>query len=189
MAKNKKKERMVIFSLIGVALLMAIGFAAYSSTLNITGNVLVSPASWSVHYDTSTYDESANSVAATAHSLTNTDFSFTAALTKPGDFYEATFNVVNDGTIAAVLKTVTMSTLTTAQQKYLTYTVKYGNTSYTTTTSNLSTALAVNGSETVTVRVEYILPADENDLPQAAQGQSTVPVTVTGSLYYEKASN
>ena len=186
MAKNKKKERMVIFLLIGVVLLMAIGFATYNATLNISGNVTVSPASWSVHYDNATYNETTGSVAATSHSLTNTDFEFTAALTKPGDFYEATFNVVNDGTIAAQLKTVTMSTLTTAQQKYLTYTVTYDNTPYTVTTSGLSTALAVNGTKTVKVRVEYILPNDANDLPQ---GSNPVNVTVTGNLYYEQVSN
>ena len=193
MANSKKKEKAIVLLLVGVALLMAVGFAAYNSTLNITGNVNVKPANWSVHFVTSgasSYTETSGSEAASVHTITDTNFAFTVLLESPGDFYETTLTVINDGTFAAQLKKITMSTLTAEQQKYLTYSITYNNgTSYTTTTDNINAALAINGTATVKVRVEYILPDSESDLPQAAEGQTTVPITVTGQLDYVKATN
>lgn len=161
---------------------MTVGFAAYSQTLNITGNVTVSKSSWDVHYVTGTgeYTESDNSVAASAHTVGDTDFSFTATLAKPGDFYEATITAKNFGTIGAKLKKVTMSTLTTEQAKYLSYTVKVNGTTYTETTDNLSVALDANATHSVVVRVEYSQPQNASDLPQEDQ-----TITVTGNLDYE----
>ena len=73
-----------------------------------------------------------------------------------------------------------MSTLTTEQAKYLSYTVKVNGTTYTETTDNLDVALAAGGTHPVIVRVEYSQPQDASDLPQEDQ-----TITVTGNLDYE----
>ena len=81
-----------------------------------------------------------------------------------------------------MLKTLTMSSLTTEQAKYLTYTVTYNGTAYTASDSNLNVAMAAGAEHPVKVRVEYKQPADAADLPSTDQ-----TITVTGSLAYQDA--
>jgi len=165
---------------------MTIGFAAYTQTLNITGTVKVKGSPWDVHYIPNQITRTSGSVTpdsvggAVQESVDETDFEFTVTLEKPGDFYEATITAKNFGTVAAQLKSITMSTLTTEQQKYLSYTVTYNGTDYTATTNNLAIAMAAGAEHPVKVRVQYLQPTNASDLPS-----SDVTVTVTGSLNYE----
>ena len=79
-----------------------------------------------------------------------------------------------------------MSTLTAAQQKYLTYTVTYDGTAYTASNTSLSSSLpCTSGSNTkvVKVRVDYVQPETSTDLPSEA-----VNVTLTASLDYEQSA-
>ena len=182
--EKKKNGQLIIIGILAVAILfMSIGFATYAQTLNITGNVTVSPATWSVHWDTSSFQADANSVQVTTTTLTNTDVAFTATLAKPGDVAKFTIDVVNDGTFDANLTAITMSTLSQTEANYLTYEVKYGSTTYNASATGLSTLLAkTSGTETVTVTVTYITPADSADLPQSA-----VNVNLSASLDYTQA--
>ena len=186
MERNNRKEKGVIVLLIIVALLMTIGFATYSANLKIDGTVNVSKATWSVHYDTAEatkYTETSGSVVANPKEVTDDTYSFTISLAKPGDFYEATVNVVNDGSFDAKLTKITMSTLTAAQQKYLKYTVTYNGTEYTETTDNLAIALDSGSTLPVKVRVEYIKPENSDDLPTT----DVANLKVTGSFDYALA--
>ena len=185
--EKKKNTQLFVIAILSVAILvMSVGFASYASTLNINGTATVKASKWSVHYVTDSYAESTGSVAATSHNLTNTDFTFSVTLNKPGDFYEATADIINDGTFNANLTSLTMSTLTAAQQKYLTYTVTYDGTPYTASPASISNPLpyaANSNTKTVKVRVEYIQPESSADLPTA-----NVDVTLTASLGYVQAA-
>lgn len=182
MEKKKKKEIGIVLLLLVAVVIMTVGFASYTQRLNITGNVTVKGSPWDVRYKTgaSDYSETTGSVAASAHTLGNTDFSFTVTLNKPGDFYEATITAKNFGSVGAQLKKITMSSLTSDQAKYLTYTIKYNGTSYSSTTDGLTTALAAGAEHPVIVRVEYKSSAEQADLPTTDQ-----TITVTGNLDYE----
>ena len=182
MEKKKNTQILVIAVLSFAILFMSVGFATYASTLNIAGTATVRANKWSVHYVTDSYKEKTGSKAATSKSVTNTDFTFAVTLEKPGDFYEAEVNVINDGTFDAKLTALTMTTLTAAQQKYLRYTVTYDGTDYTASATGLSNALPyASGSNTkvVKVKVEYFQPEQSADLPS-----ENVDVTLTASLDY-----
>ncbi len=185
--EKKKNTQIFVIAILSVALLfMSAGFAAFASTLNINGTTTVKANTWSVHYVTNSYAETTGSVAATAHNLTTTDFTFTVTLDKPGDFYEATANVINDGTFNANMSSITMSTLSAAQQKYLIYTVTYDGHDFTASQSGLSYSLPfTSGSNTkaVKVRVEYDEPENSADLPQTDD-----TVTLTASLNFTQAA-
>ena len=186
MEKNRNSQVMIIAFLAFAILFMTVGFALFATQLTIHGTATVSPSKWSVHYVTNTYAESTGSVAADSTNITNTDVTYTVTLAQPGDFYEFTINVINDGTFDATLTALTMTALTTAQQKYLTYTVTYDNVDYTATNSSLSLSLPhTSGSNTkvVKVRVAYIQPENSADLPQ-----DSVNVTLNASLDYEQAA-
>lgn len=186
--EKKRNGQIAVIAVLAVAIvLMSVGFATYASTLNINGTATVKANKWSVHFDDTTYKETTGSVAATNHSVNNTTATYTVTLSKPGDFYEFSVDVVNDGSFDAVLKAITMSTLTAAQQKYLTYTLTYDGTAYTQSQSGLSLSLpSASGSntKTVKVRVEYIQPESSSDLPTDADAT----VTLTASLDYEQSA-
>ena len=182
MEKQKNNQLFMIAALSLVVLFMTVGFALYESSLTVHGTTTVNPATWSVHYITNTYAESTNSVAATSKTITNTDVTYSVTLDKPGDFYEFTIDVINDGSFDAKLTALTMTALSAAQQKYLTYTVTYNGVDYTASQSNLNIALpCTTGSNTKTmkVRVAYVQPENSTDLPT-----SSVDVTLNASLDY-----
>ena len=182
MERNKNTQLIIIAVLAFAVMFMTVGFATYATTLNITGTTTVSAAKWSVHYVTNSYAESTGSVVATSKTITNTDVTYSITLAKPGDFYEFTINVINDGSFDAKLSALTMTALTAAQQKYLTYTVTYDGTDYTASASNLANVLScTDGSNTkvVKVRVAYVQPENSTDLPA-----EEVEVTLTASLDY-----
>lgn len=185
--EKRKNTQLFVIAILSVALLtMSIGFASYASTLTINGTATVRANKWSVHYVTNSYAETTGSKAASSSTLTNTDFTFAVTLDKPGDFYEATATIINDGTFNANLTALTMTALTDAQKKYLTYTVTYDGTPYTASQSSLSNSLPFatgSNTKTVKVRVEYIQPEESADLPQ-----SSADVTLTASLDYDQAA-
>lgn len=185
--EKRKNTQLFVIAILSVALLtMSVGFASYASTLNINGTATVRANKWSVHYVTNSYAETSGSKVASSSSLTNTDFTFSVTLEKPGDFYEASANIINDGTFNATLTSLTMSTLTAAQQKYLTYTVTYDGTPYTASPASISSSLPFasgTNTKTVKVRVQYIQPENSSDLPT-----DNVDVTLTASLGYEQAA-
>ena len=166
-----------------VVLLMTVGFAAFVAKLQIDGTVSVTPTKWSVHYVNGTITPTTGSVTATTASVNNTTYSFDVDLDKPGDFYEATVQVTNDGDFDAVLTSITMSGVTSSNSGYLAYTVTYDGTPYSATTTGLSRQLSAGASKNVKVRVEYLLPADANDLPT---GTTPISVNLTGTLHYDQ---
>ncbi len=189
---SNKKEKGILVLLLLVVLLMTVGFAAYSANLNINGTVKVKAAKWLVLW------ESGDSGISVSHSGDSdasgelkttanepTDFDFTVTLNRPGSYYEATIKAHNYGTFDAKLDKITMSTLTAAQQKYLKYTIQYNNgTTYETTTDGITgVTLPAGGAHPVKVRVEYLEPAAEADLPSG-----DVTVNVTGQLDYSQVN-
>ena len=191
--EKKRNSQTIIIAILAVAVLfMSVGFAAFAQTLNIQGNVTVEPTKWSVHWDTASYVQSSGSVpvlngsltTGTTPTLTNTDVTFGAKLEKPGDFAEFTIDAINDGDFDAKLTSITLSPLTTAQSKYLTYTVTYNGVEYSATTTGLNISLPATGTNTVTVkvRVEYITPGQASELPTEAAN-----ITLSASFDYEQA--
>lgn len=183
MEKQRNTQMLVILVLAVAVLTMSVGFAAYSASLSINGTTNISAANWDVNFDTTTFTES-STIKATTKNITGTNVTYTVALAKPGDFYEFTIDVKNLGTFNANLTDVTLTALTEEQSKYLTYKLSYNGVDYSSTATGLSVPLAAKtGVETVTVRVEYVAPADPADLPA-----SDVELSLTASLTYKQVA-
>ena len=75
------------------------------------------------------------------HSVEYGTKEFETTLNMPGDFYEFTIEVENTGDFDALLDSITISSLSDAQAKYLSHKVTYGTNEYTTTTTGLSNLL------------------------------------------------
>ncbi|NMA50379.1 MAG: hypothetical protein GX951_00815 [Mollicutes bacterium] len=166
---NKEKSlQVVIMTVLAVAIIiMSVGFAALTSQLNIAGNVTVKKASYNVHFDTNTYALGTGSqTMSKSPTILGTSVNYDVTLNEPGEFVEFSINVVNEGTIDAYLKSITMTGVSAAQDEYIDYTVTYAGTEYTSTNTSLNTKLAgETGVAAVKVRVEYVLPANASALP------------------------
>ena len=182
MSKENKVQTLVIVFLVIAIVAMSIGFAAFSSSLEINGTAHVSQASWKVAFDSTSYKETEGSLS-TNPTFGETSVSYDVTLTKPGDFYEFTINVKNSGTFNAKLTNITMSTLSAEQQKYLKYTITHHDVVYSTTANVIDAPdLVSKNVEPIKVRVEYIQPENADDLPN-----DNVDVTLGATLSYSQA--
>lgn len=188
MQKQKNFQLAVIGVLAFAVIFMSVGFAAYSQTLTINGTTTVTGNKWSVHFDTASFQRAEGSVVESSKTIGDTAITYAATLEKPGDKFAFSINVVNDGTFDATLNKITLSALTSDQQKYLTYSLMYDNDDtqiYTVTTDGLNIGLPHNtGSNTknVTVTVNYVAPESSDDLPE-----TSVDISLTAALDYVQA--
>lgn len=186
--KGKKNERKVILILAIALLFMAVGFAAYEATLTYGGGssgsgntTTITANKWNIEYDTDSLQVTTGSVQpTTAASLTATDFTFAVTLAKPGDFYEATWTVTNNGTYNAKMDAITMlPALTAAQQNFLTYTVTYDTTDYSASASGLNHTINAGATKTIKLRIEFKANTTAANLPENGD-----TLSIKGSFHY-----
>lgn len=156
-----RKMLYVVLSIILVSVLsLTIVYAALSVTLNITGNAQVVASSWDIHL--ANPKVKSGSVSTTAPTISGNDLSFSTSLTTPGDYYEFTVDVVNDGTIDAMIDSVVKTPELTAEQaKYFKYEVSYQNGE----SINANQTIRKGTSTPIKVRIEYRKDLVASDLP------------------------
>lgn len=102
--KNKKNKNITILSIL--VLFMVVGFAYLSTNLSINGQTLFKKVEWNIYLDNIVeIKDSTNSGTAEVNTDKDT-INFNATLNTPGDIYEFTFDVINDGTVDAVLDSI-----------------------------------------------------------------------------------
>lgn len=146
---NSKRTKILTFLLVTVIVCivsLTVVYAALSTTLNITGAADVVASTWDVHFtDANIIKNKALSSVGQEYSVlplatdTNTcgdgdcvefigdtSFTFTTSLIAiPGDNRVVEFGVSNDGSIDAVLDSVVLSNLSSDQDVYINYYVRY----------------------------------------------------------------
>ena len=140
---------------------LTIAYAALNAVLTIQGSAQVTSADWDIHLANPKVKN--GSVNNNLPVITNnTTASFSATLNNPGDFYEFTIDVVNSGSIDAMIENVVKTPELTAEQaKFLKYEITYQN-GESITTKQL---LAKETSMPIKVRVEYRNDLVASDLP------------------------
>ena len=173
----KKKKFIFILLLI---VIISVGFSAISATLSITGNSTIARNTWNVHFEN--VQVTSGSVTASTPVISNNDtqVTYNVTLNMPGDYYEFTVDAVNEGTIDAMIQTFSNTGLTTEQEKYLSYSIKYAN-GVDVANKHL---LAHGSSATYRVRVSYRDDLEATDLPDSDQ-----TISLTFSVTYEQADS
>ena len=108
---SKRQRSIVLGSLIGIMILMAIGYAAFSSQLQINGTSNIS-SNWDIRITNITSSLSGGASNATEPTYDNENgltASFSTNLTSPGDYAEYTVEVSNLGDIDATLTGIEIS--------------------------------------------------------------------------------
>ena len=161
---NIKDRKVLTLGLCLVAICvftLTIAYAALNAVLTIQGSAQVSSADWDVHLANPKVTN--GSVTTTVPTLTTgKSLTFSTTLNMPGDFYEFTVDVVNSGSIDAMIESVTKTPeLTVDQAKFLKYEVSYANGE---SIANKQ-AIAAGVTMPIKVRVEYRKDLSSTDLP------------------------
>lgn len=157
---KRKSYILPIFAL--VVVILSVGYAAITATLNITGTSTITKNTWNIHFQGLSVTSGSVTAATPAAITTNNHaiITYTVTLPKPGDFYEFTVNIVNDGTIAA--KTSAAPTLSgNTQSTVMTYTATWSDG----TAIAANTTLAAGASKEMKLRVQYRKDITSSQLP------------------------
>ena len=106
MEKTRKIKIISLCALLVAVLGLTVAFASLSQTLTINGSAAVDAASWDIHFEKTSGKETEVKGAATFTEPTlngTTIENFSATLTKPGDSVTYYFDIVNNGTVDAVV--------------------------------------------------------------------------------------
>lgn len=164
----KKKKYRGILLLVVLLLSVTVGFALLSTTFNISGESRINNSVWDVHFDNLLVN-TGSITPDTAATITDDGLNITYAITldKPGDFYEFTVDVVNEGTIDAKLKQLpTVEGVSQEQEAYVNYTFTHTDGSE----ILVGEELKVGESENFKVRVEFDSSiTDDSQLPKTDQ--------------------
>lgn len=179
---RRKVNKPLLYFVFFVFASVTVGYAALSTTLSITGKDTLSKNSWDIHFENLVIVGNGASAVTTAPTIdsTKTKVSFNITLSKPGDSYEFTVDAVNKGTIDAMLSGFSATSLTTDQQKYLTYTVTYSDGA----TISTKDYLKKGTSETIRVRVRFKDDLSATDLPSSAE-----TLNLTATFVYVQADS
>ena len=178
----KKKNRSVYIVLIIVLLIgVTIGYAALNATLNINGRSNVSKNTWDLYFDNVVVNSDSVGEVKTPTIENSTTVDFEVALNLPGDFYEFTVDVVNNGTIDAMIDSIEkLPELTIEQQKYFDYVIEYQS------GKKVQNNQMVKAGEFVRlkVKVEYKKDVEALDLPS-----DTSTLNLKFTLNYVQSDN
>ena len=161
---RRHKKNKILLLVLFLIFSMSVGFAALTTTLSINGTSKFKGNSWNIYFDNVQVKN--GSVQATQTptipSDNKTQLNFGAALVTNGDYYELDVDIVNAGTLDAMIDSYEISpALTEEQQKYLEYRVEYSNGAQ----LNVKDLLAKNSSEKLNIRIAIKSGANTEDLP------------------------
>ena len=165
--RNKKNRGLYVILILTILFGVSVGYAVLSKTLNITGNSLVKQNTWDVHFENVIVTRGSVE-AITLPTIDNTALSvnFNFFLNLPGDFYEFTVEVHNDGSIDAMIDSITKTPeLTDEQNKYMNYIIEYQNGEQITSNQLIKKDEFVR----LKVRVEYRSDVREEDMPSTQE--------------------
>ena len=172
---NIKDRKVLILGLCLVAICvftLTIAYAALNAVLTISGSVQVTSADWDI-YLANPKVTNGSATTDVPEIKTSSTVEFSTTLNMPGDFYEFTIDVVNAGSIDAMIENVIKTPdLTAEQAKFLKYEVSYQN-GESITTKQL---LAKDTTMPIKVRIEYRKDLVANDLPT---GQVVLDLALT----------
>ena len=178
----KRRENNKKFIILLLVFLISVGFAYLSSTLNITGLTRVMGNNWNIYFDNIQYvrGQDFEITAPTTSGTTTTSVSYEVFLPSPGDVYKFNIDIVNAGSLDAMVKVVTDTELTEAQKKYASYYVTYNDG----ISCDDYQLLPKNSTDTLSVMVAYNRDILEEDLPDTDKS-----ITVTFHLEFEQATS
>ena len=159
--RSERKKRNILLFLICSVLLIGVGYSLIATNISINGLLAVDKVTWDVHFENVVVDNNNNTVQGNINlSSNNTLINYTVTLDKPGDVYSFTVDVVNNGTIDAMLASIEPEGLTEEQKKIISYSITYSDGN----ALQEKDSLVSSGIERLVVKLEYNYDLDKQDL-------------------------
>ena len=178
MKNNHSKKRIIIIALFTLLLCgISLGYSRLLATLSIDGDVNVSEVRFDIRLknltvtDGSFLDDGNNTSAIDLSN--NKKVSYNVTVSKPGDFYEFTYKIANQGTMAGYLTSIT-ETGTTIENINLHPEIYYSVEGM----PRVNDLFNPNDERTVKIRIEYI-----------GEEEAETPFTITKSFEYAFSKN
>ena len=160
MRLTKTEKRTILF--LTLLLMITVGYALLSQTLDINGTTNIKKTTWSIIWDNVEVNENSvkGDAVTTAASITNTEktlVEYSISLSEPGEFYEFTVDAKNEGTIDGMVNVVSNKvyesngTTEKTLPEYLTYSVTYSDGK----AIEAKQLLSAGSTEKYKVRVEF----------------------------------
>ncbi|MBQ3414489.1 MAG: Ig-like domain-containing protein [Clostridia bacterium] len=182
MRRNKKRKTRLVAILLILFLLISVGYASLTTNVSTSGGATIKVQRWRVYFDN--IEETTGSVTAnpapTTSGITTTELNWTVSMDTPGQFYEFCVDVVNAGTMDAMVGSLVNTALASPQSNYFNYTVTYSDGS----PIEQYDKLPANTTDTLKIRVEFRTDINPGDLPETAQ-----EVSLTYTSTYVQANN
>ena len=163
---NIKNRKILLTSLCFILVCvftLTIAYSALSVVLTIQGSAEITASTWDIHLENPVVKNGSATTGIPTITSGRT-LTFNTTLDMPGDFYEFTVDVVNDGSIDAMIDKVTKNPeLTNEQAKYLKYEVSYANGE----SINTKQTIASGVTMPIKVRIEYRKDLNNDDLPNS----------------------
>ena len=178
----KRKAKMSYAFLALFVVFVGIGYAVLQANLQINGVAKISENRWDIHFENVVVNPDSVSIgtgdsAAVVNPNDNKEVTYVVTLNQPGDFYEFTVDVKNDGTIDGMIEEITStlrinngSAFAIADDKsnlpvYLDYSITYSDD----VEIEANHELKSGAKETYKVRVEFKKDIDISDLPGSSE--------------------
>ena len=177
---NNKRKKTTLIVIIFV-LCISIGYAFLSTVLNVKTNISLSPVSFTVHFDNVV--SLSDNATENAH-ITNddkTEISLTADLTKIGDKYSFTTDIVNESTLPGKVKTIELSGISEANMKLIKY-----NVFYTSNKKEVKVGDYIGPGETKNITVEFVYDLDDSITNDDISDEGVI-LSGTFGIKYENA--
>ncbi len=166
---GEQKRKIIIISLVGLLLIMAAGYAAFSSVLNIQGTTNIS-SNWDIKITNVTSKDIVGSASNQEEpSWENLTATFNTNLVSPGDSITYEITVSNEGTLNAKLDKITLSDTKNPAIKF--------------ETSGLTEGDILNAGSNTTLNVKVSYDINVSSDPVNKVGELTV------TLDYSQASS
>lgn len=181
--KGILSNRKILYVTLGMmfvfVMMITIVYAALNTTLKILGSAEVSSADWNVYFDNIKVNTGSVSAIKSPSVSNFKTVDFDVELNKPGDYYKFNVDIVNGGSVDAMIESIVKSPeLTSEQAKYIKYEIEYidGN------LFNSKQLLSAGESRTISVLVSFRTDISSVDLPV-----SKVDLDLSFTLVYTQA--
>ena len=158
---NKKRHFSYVFLFLILGS-MSFGYAYLNTNLSISGLSMLNSSTWDVYFDNVVINEDSVEAVVEPVISNKTTINFSVKLDKPGDIYEFTVDLVNDGSMDAIIDNYEiLPVLNDDEKKYLDYSVKYS------TNQEIKTGDGINANsrKKIIVHAEYKESEDIEDYP------------------------
>ena len=163
---NNKMLSSIVIILIVAVFTLTVAYAALSVSLNILGSAEVVASNWDIHLDNVNVTNGSVNATTEVRIDSSSTASFAVDFTTPGEFYEFTIDIVNNGSIDAMIDSIIKSpNFNVHQAKLFLYDITYEDGSL----LNEKQILLKKDKKTLKVRIEYRKDISASDLPTSKQ--------------------